>query len=129
MRIRSSHRYPLLLLLQADRMRILHVLNHLSDRGNGIVNLAVDLAIEQREAGHITAFASGYGGYESLLEQYGIVLYHLDQTRSLNKLLAASFEFRQILAEFQPDIIHAHMHVGLLIAWPWSRIKRIPLVA
>jgi glycosyltransferase involved in cell wall biosynthesis len=129
MRSRSSHLYPLLLQLQADRMRVLHILNHLSDRGNGIVNLAVDLAIEQRKAGHITAFASGYGGYEPLLEQYGITFYHLDQTRSLKKLLSASFEFRQILAEFRPDIIHAHMHVGLLIAWPWSRIKRIPLVA
>ena len=129
MRIWSNHRYPLLLLLQADRMRILHILNHLSDRGNGIVNLAVDLAIEQRKAGHITAFASGNGGYEPLLEQYGVAFYHLDQTRSIKKLLTASFEFRQILSEFRPDIIHAHMHVGLLIAWPWSRLKRIPLVA
>src|SRR5215472_5811640 len=110
MRIWSNHRYPLLLLLQADRMRILHILNHLSDRGNGIVNLAVDLAIEQHKAGHITAFASGNGGYEPLLEQYGVAFYHLDQTRSIKKLLTASFEFRQILSEFRPDIIHAHMH-------------------
>ena len=33
-------------------LRLLHILNHLSDRGNGIINLAVDLALEQRALGH-----------------------------------------------------------------------------
>jgi len=110
-------------------MRILHILNHLSDRGNGIVNVAVDLAIEQRKAGHIVAFASGHGGYESLLERSGVACYHLDQSRSPTQLLSAFTEFKRILAQFQPDIIHAHMRAGLLIAWPWSRTKHIPLVA
>jgi glycosyltransferase involved in cell wall biosynthesis len=110
-------------------MRILHILNHLSDRGNGIVNLAVDLAIEQRKAGYSAAFACGHNGYEPLLQQYGITYFHLDQTRSPRELIAAFLEFGRILKEFQPDIIHAHMQVGLLIAWPWSRIKHIPLIA
>ena len=110
-------------------MRILHVMNSLSDRGNGIVNLTVDLAIEQRKAGHTVALASGCGGYESLLQVYGIPHYHLDCAPWPRQLLAASSEFRRILTRFQPDIIHAHMRMGLLIAWPWSRVKRIPLVA
>ncbi|QNI32244.1 glycosyltransferase family 4 protein [Alloacidobacterium dinghuense] len=110
-------------------MRILHVMNHVSDRGNGIVNLAVDLAIEQRKAGHLVTFASGHGGYEPLLQQYGITFYHLDQTRSPKQLFAACMEFRRILAEFEPEIIHAHMRVGLLISWLWSRARHIPLVA
>lgn len=110
-------------------MRILHVLNHLSDRGNGIVNLAVDLAIEQSRAGHAVAFASGHGGYELLLRQSEVEYYHLDQSRSPRRLLLAFIEFRRVLAEFQPDILHVHMRVGLLVAWPWSRMKRIPIVA
>jgi glycosyltransferase involved in cell wall biosynthesis len=110
-------------------MRILHVMNHLSNRGNGIVNLAIDLGIEQVKAGHTVAFVSGRGGHESLLQQFGITYYYLDQTQSPRKLLAAFFGFKHAVAEFQPDIIHAHMRVGLLIGWVWSRIRRIPLVA
>lgn len=108
-------------------MRILHVMNNLSDRGNGIINLAVDLAIEQRKAGHTVALASGPGGYEQLLQLHGITRYRLDCAP--RHLLAASSEFRRILKRFQPDIIHAHMRMGLLIAWLSSRVARIPLVA
>ena len=110
-------------------MRILHVMNNLSDRGNGIINLAVDLAIEQRKAGHTVAFASGRGGYESLLRTYGIAHYNLDFATSPRKLLATSSEFRRILKRFQPEIIHAHMRMGLIIAWLGTRLRRIPLVA
>jgi glycosyltransferase involved in cell wall biosynthesis len=109
-------------------MRILHVINHLSNSGNGIVNLAIDLGIEQVKAGHTVAFVSGHGGHEKLLQQFGIAYYYLDQTQSPRKLLAAFFGFKDAVAAFQPDIIHAHMRVGLLIGWVWSRIKRIPLV-
>lgn len=108
-------------------MRILHVMNNLSDRGNGIINLAVDLAIEQRKAGHTVALASGPGGYELLLQLHGITHYRLDCAP--RHLLASSSEFRRILKRFQPDIIHAHMRMGLLIAWLSSRVARIPLVA
>src|SRR5262249_24454478 len=68
-------------------------------------------------------------GYESLLEQWGVAYYYLDQSRSPRQLLSAFTEFGQTFAQFQPDIIHAHMRAGLLIAWPWSRRKHIPLVA
>lgn len=110
-------------------MRILHLMNHLSDRGNGIVNLALDLAIEQVKAGHTVAVASGRGGHEKLLHQFGITHYYLDQAQSPKPLLAAVFEFRRILARFQPDVIHAHMRIGLLLGWFWSRFPRTPLVA
>jgi glycosyltransferase involved in cell wall biosynthesis len=102
-------------------------MNSLSDRGNGIINLAVDLAIEQRKAGHEVALASGPGGYEQLLQLHGITHYRLDC--SPRRLLAASSEFKRILARFQPDIIHAHMRMGVLVGWLWSRVARIPLVA
>ncbi len=40
-----------------DRMRILHLANHVDHVGNGIVNVAVDLAWYQAQRGHEVAFA------------------------------------------------------------------------
>jgi glycosyltransferase involved in cell wall biosynthesis len=110
-------------------MRILHIMNHLSDRGNGIVNLAVDLGIEQAKAGHAVAVAAGHGGYENLLQQFGIVYYYLDQKQAPKNLLVAFRNGKRIVDAFQPDIIHVHMRVGLLIGWFWSRVKHVPMVA
>lgn len=110
-------------------MRILHIMNHLSDRGNGIVNLAVDLGIEQAKAGHTVAVAAGHGGHEKLLQQFGIAYYHLDQKQAPKNLVVAFRICKRILDEFQPDIIHVHMRVGLLIGWFWSRLKHVPVVA
>ena len=39
-------------------MRILHILNDVTDRGNGIVNAAVDLAVEQARQGQTVAVVS-----------------------------------------------------------------------
>jgi glycosyltransferase involved in cell wall biosynthesis len=107
-------------------------MNSLSDRGNGIVNLALDLAIEQRLAGHQVAFATSGGGYELLLRESGIQHYRLEQGGGVWKLLNAGLGFRPVLKSFKPDIVHAHMRSGLLIAWFWSRtwagLGRIPLV-
>jgi hypothetical protein len=59
--------------MPADRpLRILHLLNNLSDRGNGIVNVAVDLAMWQARRGIVVAFASGGRGYEPLLASAGV---------------------------------------------------------
>jgi hypothetical protein len=53
-------------------LRILHLTNDLSDRGNGIINAALDIATSQRYAGHAVAFAAGGGGYEPFLKEHGI---------------------------------------------------------
>lgn len=42
-------------------MRIVHIMNDITDLGNGIVNTAVDLAIEQARQGHIVAIVSAGG--------------------------------------------------------------------
>ena len=47
-------------------MRVLHILNDVTDRGNGIVNTAVDLAVEQSRQGLEVAVASAGGGYKPL---------------------------------------------------------------
>jgi glycosyltransferase involved in cell wall biosynthesis len=110
-------------------MRILHIMNDVTDLGNGIVNTAVDLAIEQARQGHIVAIASAGGGYESLLERFGVQHLRLDQSRQCAQLWRAALLFRRQLQGFKPDVVHAHMRTGLLLGWLWSQIYRFPLVA
>jgi glycosyltransferase involved in cell wall biosynthesis len=113
----------------ARSMRILHILNDVTDRGNGIVNTAVDLAIEQVRHGHVVAVTSAGGGYEPLLKQFGVLHFTLDQSRKPAKLLRALRTLRRQIHDFEPDVLHAHMRTGLLLASFWSRYDRVPLVA
>ncbi|MFN9398623.1 MAG: glycosyltransferase, partial [Dolichospermum sp.] len=57
-------------------MRILHITNHLQKIGNGIVNVAVDLACLQAQSGLDVAVASAGGEYETLLANYGVKHFH-----------------------------------------------------
>lgn len=97
-------------------MRILHITNHVREIGNGIVNVAVDLACLQAKNGHHVAIASSGGEYEALLASHGVHHCQLDQSRSLLKIIKAAWRYREIVQEFQPDIVHAHMMRGVLLA-------------
>jgi glycosyltransferase involved in cell wall biosynthesis len=110
-------------------MRILHIMNDVTDRGNGIVNTAVDLAIEQGRQGHVIAIASAGGGYEPLLERSGVRHFILDQSRRPVQILRSLLLFRRQIHDFKPDVVHAHMRTGLFIAWFWARIHSFALVA
>jgi len=110
-------------------MRILHILNDVTDRGNGIVNTAVDLAIEQARQGHVVAVVSAGEGYEDLLQRKGVLHLQLNQSRRPDRLLRSLCEFRRYIAGFRPDVVHAHMRTGLLLAWFWRRFCRFALVA
>ena len=109
-------------------MRVLHILNDVRDLGNGIVNTAVDLAIEQAHQGAVVAMASAGGGYQHLLEREGVLHLTLDQSRDPVQLLRAFRIFRGYLREFRPDIVHAHMRTGLLLAWFFGHFHRYSLV-
>ncbi|WP_017656210.1 glycosyltransferase family 4 protein [Fortiea contorta] len=97
-------------------MRILHLTNHVQEIGNGIVNVAVDLACLQAENGHHVAVASSGGEYEILLANYGVQHLALDQSRTPINLIKAAWHYQEIIREFQPDIVHAHMMTGVLLA-------------
>ena len=97
-------------------MRILHILNHVQEIGNGIVNVAVDLACLQAKNAHEVAVVSGGGEYEKLLASYGVKHWQLDQTRTPINLIRAARNYRSIINEFQPDIVHAHMMTGVVLA-------------
>lgn len=96
-------------------MRILHILNHVREIGNGIVNVAVDLACLQAKNNHDVAVASAGGEYETLLTKYGVKHFELDQTRTPINLIDATRRYRRIIKEFQPDIVHAHMMTGVVL--------------
>ena len=97
-------------------MRILHILNDVREIGNGIVNVAIDLACLQAKAGYQVAIASVGGEYEELMARYGVRHFKLDQTRTPINLLKATARYRAIAQEFQPDIVHAHMMTGVVLA-------------
>ncbi|CEJ46850.1 Glycosyl transferase, group 1 (Glycosyltransferas e) [Umezakia ovalisporum] len=96
-------------------MRILHIINHVQNIGNGIVNVAVDLACLQRKDGHTVAVVSQGGEYETLLRCYDVTHCQLNQSRQFLNILKAGWRYRQIVHEFQPDIVHAHMMTGVVI--------------
>ncbi|MEH2139236.1 glycosyltransferase family 4 protein [Nostoc sp.] len=97
-------------------MRIIHILNHVQEIGNGIVNVAVDLACLQAKSGYEVAVISAGGEYEKLLNVCGVKHYQLDQTRKPISIIKAARRYRAIAAEFRPDIVHAHMMTGVILA-------------
>ncbi|MEH1998614.1 MAG: glycosyltransferase family 4 protein [Nostoc sp.] len=97
-------------------MRIIHILNHVQEIGNGIVNVAVDLACFQAKSGHQVAVISAGGEYEKLLNKCGVLHYQLDQTRKPISIIKAAVRYRAIAAEFHPNIVHAHMMTGVILA-------------
>lgn len=109
-------------------MRVLHILNDVTKRGNGIVNAAVDLAIEQVRAGDEVALAAARGGYQELLTASGVKCLPLDQTLQPLNLCRALRRLHKSLREFRPDVVHAHMRTGLLLALCLKPFHRFALV-
>jgi glycosyltransferase involved in cell wall biosynthesis len=109
-------------------MRVLHMVNDVTDRGNGIVNTAVDLAMEQARQGLEVAVASAGGAYQSLLEAAGVTHLMLDQSRRPAQMLGAIRLLHRQLSGFRPDVVHAHMRTGLVLAWLLKPFHRYGLI-
>lgn len=110
-------------------MRILHITNHVQKIGNGIVNVAVDLACLQAQNGDEVAVASAGGEYETLLASYGARHFHLDQSRQPLNIMKAVWRLQEIIQNFQPDIVHAHMMTGVVLAGIWKNSSNYSLVS
>lgn len=110
-------------------MRILHITNHVQKIGNGIVNVAVDLACLQAKSGLDIAVASAGGEYEKLLADHGVEHFHLNQCRKPLNLIKAAWHYRQIIKEFQPDIVHVHMMTGAILAGVFRKNREYHLVS
>jgi glycosyltransferase involved in cell wall biosynthesis len=93
-----------------SEMTVLHVLPHVRETGNGIVDVTVDLAIAQAAAGLTVVMASGGGEYERLLEAHGVTCVRLPLTAGGLRRM------RQVVRRFRPALVHTHTLKGLAIA-------------
>ncbi|MBD2436925.1 glycosyltransferase family 4 protein [Nostoc sp. FACHB-110] len=110
-------------------MKILHITNHLQKIGNGIVNVAVDLACLQSQDGHDVAVASAGGEFETLLASHNAKHFQLNQSKQPLNLLKAAWRLREIIQQFQPDIVHAHMMTGVVLAGVLRKSYKYNLVS
>ncbi|WP_242947792.1 glycosyltransferase family 4 protein [Acidithiobacillus albertensis] len=99
-----------------EKMRILHITNHVLEIGNGIVNVAVDLACSQSALGHEVFYASSGGEYEKLLDRHGVKHYSMNFSKSMFGLPKMLVNLEQIIQQTRPDIVHTHMMTGALLA-------------
>ncbi|MFM0492477.1 glycosyltransferase family 4 protein [Paraburkholderia caledonica] len=97
-------------------MKIIHLANHALNVGNGIVNVMVDLACMQARAGHDVTVASGGGGFEELLARHGVRHVLLPQSPRPLRVPAMAARFNRLVSQIDPDVVHAHMMTGALIA-------------
>ncbi len=109
-------------------MRIMHIVNHLSDRGNGIANVLVDLAVAQTQAGHCVAVVSSGGEFRDLLSVHGITNLQIPSLQR-GSILKTVWALNRKVASFGPDIIHAHTRAGALLGWLSGKRAGVPLVA
>jgi glycosyltransferase involved in cell wall biosynthesis len=100
-----------------ESMKILHLANHCDEIGNGIMNVAVDIACKQARLGHRVAFASAGGSYVELLRRHGVEHFCIEQPwRRPFSLMVGIFALRRLMISFKPDIVHAHMMTGAVLA-------------
>jgi glycosyltransferase involved in cell wall biosynthesis len=98
-------------------MRIIHLLNEANNVGNGIVNVAMDIACAQRRLGHEVIVASGGGSYETLLLKERIQHVVISQRLRVLPIVRAIWKLRRLVRKFDPHIIHAHMMTGVVLSW------------
>ena len=108
-------------------LRVLHLLNTVRETGNGIINTAMDLAWGQAARGVEVHVASAGGEFEARLASWGVRHHELDQHRRPLTLLRAARRLRALVAELRPDVIHAHMMTGMVLARAVRR-GRAPLL-
>ena len=95
-------------------MRIVHLLNELAQLGNGIVNVAIDLAVEHARAGHDVTVAAPNGAYAELLRANGVKHFLLEPSGGVRPL-TAMVKLRGFIRRNGTQIVHAHMMKGAVI--------------
>lgn len=110
-------------------MKILHILNHVRQTGNGIVNVAVDLACLQAQKKNEVYVASAGGEYVHLLKQHHVKHIYLDQTRRPLSLFKSAKSYMEAIQTIQPDIVHGHMMTGILLARLFKPLGHYSLIS
>ena len=97
-------------------MKILHLANHTDAIGSGAVNAMIDLACAQADDGHAVTVASSGGSFETLLAAHRIAHIRLVQRKNVFALPAMLSRFRLLITRERPEIVHAHMLTGAVLA-------------
>ncbi len=108
-------------------MRILHILNH-TYHLNGNVHAAIDVACAQAGNGHEVAMCSSGGSFNEVLSRHNVSVVEINQKRKPLPLLKALWQLYRFSKKWKPELIHAHMMQSGILAWPVTRLLRIPLV-
>jgi glycosyltransferase involved in cell wall biosynthesis len=101
---------------QSTPLKIIHLANHILEIGNGIVNVVIDLACSQADAGHNVIVASAGGEHEAVLAEHGVKHVYIEQRPHPHKILSMFWKFNRLVMRENPDVVHAHMMTGMLIA-------------
>lgn len=109
-------------------MRVLHLLNH-TNRMNGHVHAAVDLACEQIMLGHDVAVASGGGDFDALLAAHKVETMFVNHERRPAALIRGLISLHRSAHDWRADLVHAHMVTSAVLAWPICKALGIPLIA
>jgi len=100
-------------------MKIVHIVIHIRNSGNGVTNVVIDLACLQAKMGHEVLVISEDGDYRKLLEEYNVRhfgLPHLGLKKYPIKFIKTALQYRKVISEFNPDIVHAHQIAGIEFA-------------
>ena len=108
-------------------MRILHLLNH-TNRMNGHVHAAVDLACAQAALGHDVVVASGGGDFDAFLAAHKVETKLVNHERRPGALIGGLLALHRLARDWRADLVHAHMMTSAVLAWPICKVLGIPLV-
>lgn len=110
--------------------RILHVVNRVSDRGDGIANVCIDVACEQAANGYAVGLACAEGGFVPLAKSNGVEHFPIEFFwRKPQALVRSHRGLRRLYREFAPDAVHAHTLAATVVAKAAAVGMGIPVVA
>jgi len=98
-------------------VKILHFVPHIRNSGNGLVNVALDLACLQAQRGHDVWMLGASGDFVSLLKRYNVHFEPLMEQVGIASKIRNAFMVRRLLKRIRPDVVHAHVVAGVVYAY------------
>ncbi len=96
-------------------MKILHLANH-TQKQNGNVHAAIDLACAQRDLGHEVMILSRGGDFDPLLSRHGVLIRTVSNFVRPKNVIGSSAALRAAIRSWAPDVIHSHMAASTIMA-------------
>lgn len=96
-------------------MKIAHYLNH-TNKANGHVAVAVDLACDQAQQGHDVYMVSGHGDFDDLLKSYGVKVVHTKLPTGPLRPALMAIDLLPKMRRIRPDVVNAHMVAAAIAA-------------